>query len=256
MNLNHYENQISKLQKKIVKNTNDNHENISINNHLELMIQVNDAMKSWNKEKIYKLIIEEVKLKSEMINEDVLITIKYEYIHFLVGLTEKIIEDRLLEVEKAFLILNGSIQLIEEAQNETDAVQVVLACAFEYMRYIHDRIKKSRHYLIILVKENIHKNLNTKINIAKIAEEIGTNSSYLSRLFHQKEGITIKQYIANERMKQAQRLLCSTEYTNDEICQCLGFSSKSYFGKMLKESTGMTPNQYRLQFKLQNKSIS
>ncbi len=103
--------------------------------------------------------------------------------------------------------------------------------------------------IIWLVKEHIHKKLNTKINIAAMAEEIGTNSSYLSRLYHQKEVITIQQYICNERLKQAEKLLRFSDYSNVEISRHVGFSSLSYFGKILKESTGMTPNQYRLQFK-------
>lgn len=247
---NEYEEKIQALQKKIFRNIIADQKSFSIDECVDLKIQVYEAMKIRDKEKVFRLIMEQLKLKSEILDDDVFRTIKKEYVLFIVALSERIINDRLLEVETAFSILKVGIQLIETAQNDVEAVWVVLAGVFEYMKCIDERIKKSNHYLIILVKEYIQNNLTSKINIGGMAKELGTNSSYLSRLFHQKEGMTIQQYICNQRMKQAEKLLCFSDYTNEEISRILGFSSQSYFGKILKESTGMTPNQYRLKCRL------
>lgn len=244
------ERKIKELQMKLSKNMLANLTPPSVDDCVDLRLQVYEAVKVRDKEKVIKLIMEELALKPCTLNAEIVKTIRNEYVLFMVALSEKIIRDRLLEVETAFSLLNAEIQLIEAAQSDVEAVQVVLAGVLEYIRCIDERIKKSRHCLIILVKEYIQSNINSKINIAAMAENIGTNSSYLSRLFHQKEGITIQQYICNQRIKQAENLLRFSNHTNEEISRFLGFSSQSHFGKTLKESTGMTPNQYRLQYKV------
>lgn len=244
---NEYEEQkIKALQKKISHNMTVNHKSLAIGECSNLKLQVYEAVKSRDKEKVFQLIMEESKFKQGNLNEDDFRTLKKEYVLFVVALSERLVQDRLLELETSFSLLNIGIQLIDAAQSDIEVINVVIAGVFEYMKCIEERIKKSNHYLIISVKEYIQNNLTAKINIAAMAEDIGTNSSYLSRLFHQKEGITIQQYICNQRIKQAEYLLCISNYTNDEISRFLGFSSQSHFGKILKESTGMTPNQYRL----------
>ncbi len=247
---NECEKKIQAIQKTLSNNMIAYQKNLSIDECVDLKLQVYEAMKNRDKEKVFQLIMEELKFKSEILDENVFRTIKNKYILFMITLSERIMKDRLLEVETSFSLLKVGIQLIDTAQNDVEAVWVVLAGVFEYMKCIEERMKKSNHYLILLVKENIQNNLTSKINIGVMAQEIGTNSSYLSRLFHEKEGITIQQYICNQRIKQAEELLCFSNYTNEEISRCLGFSSQSYFGKILKENTGMTPNQYRLKCKI------
>jgi AraC-like DNA-binding protein len=248
---NEYEEQkIKALQMKISHNMIANQKSIAISECLDLKLQVYEAVKSRDKEKVFQLIMEELNFKPEVLNEDDFRTLKKEYVLFVVALSERLVQDRLLELETSFSLLKIGIQLIEAAQSDIEVIHVVIAGVFEYMKYIEERICKSNHNLIILVKDYIQNNLTSKINIGVMAQEIGTNSSYLSRLFHQKEGITIQQYICNQRIKQAEKLLCFSNYSNEEISRFLCFSSQSHFGKILKESTGMTPNQYRLKCKM------
>lgn len=250
------EKKIKTIQKKLNQNILMT-KKYSSENSFDLKQQIFEAIKVKDKKKVYKLITEELKLKSSVSNEEVLRIIKNEYILFLISITGKIVEEKLIEDEKCFSLLNAAIMQLQVSQGGEDAVRIVLATIFEAIKYMEEQNNKSCHYLIILAKDYIHKNLNRKISIAVMAKEIGTNSSYLSRLFHQKEGITIQQYICKQRVKQAQSMLCSSNFTNEEISRNLGFSSLSYFGKILKDCTGMTPNQYRLKFKMnyENKNM-
>lgn len=250
--MNYFDNEqrIKKIQKKLNQNIISHTKSASFRNYLDLKHQIIEAVRGKDKKKVYQLIVEELKLKSGILNDEVIKLMKQEYILFLISITEKMMQEKLIEMEKAFSLLNVSVQAIQLSQTENEAEHIVLASVFEHIKYIEEQERKSAHHLIVFAKEYIQKNLNLKISIGEMAKEIGTNSSYLSRLFHQKEGITIQQYICNQRIKQAQRLLCFSDYSNEEISKTLGFSSLSYFGKILKDCTGMTPTQYRMYIKM------
>ncbi|MDE7121906.1 MAG: AraC family transcriptional regulator [Oscillospiraceae bacterium] len=91
----------------------------------------------------------------------------------------------------------------------------------------------------------IHENLNYSLSIKTLAKLVGLNPSYLSRLFKHEIGVSIKQYIINERMRQAEDLLKYSDMSYLEISVALGFSSQSAFIAMFKKITGKTPKHYR-----------
>ena len=76
-------------------------------------------------------------------------------------------------------------------------------------------------------------------------DAIGLGRTYLSRLFHRSEGVTVQQYIQREKCRHAARMLQYSEYTISQIDQYFGFSSQSYFGACFQTWYGMTPNAYR-----------
>ena len=94
-------------------------------------------------------------------------------------------------------------------------------------------------------KEYIEKNLRKNLQVGDIAPAIGLSRTYLSRLFHQAEGITVQQYIQKEKCRHAAQMLQYTDYSISQIAQYFGFSSQSYFGSCFQTWYGMTPNAYR-----------
>ena len=94
-------------------------------------------------------------------------------------------------------------------------------------------------------KEYIEKNLRKNLQVGDIAPAIGLSRTYLSRLFHHAEGITVQQYIQKEKCRHAARMLQYSDYSISQIAQYFGFSSQSYFGSCFQTWYGMTPNAYR-----------
>ena len=94
-------------------------------------------------------------------------------------------------------------------------------------------------------KEYIEKNLRKDLKVGDIAPAIGVNRTYLSRLFHQEEGITVQQYVQKEKCRHAAQMLQYSDHTIAQIALYLGFSSQSYFGACFQTWYGMTPNAYR-----------
>jgi AraC-like DNA-binding protein len=97
----------------------------------------------------------------------------------------------------------------------------------------------------ISLKQYIEKNLRKNLQVGDIAPAIGLSRTYLSRLFHQAEGITVQQYIQKEKCRHAAQMLQYTDYSISQIALYFSFSSQSYFGSCFQTWYGMTPNAYR-----------
>lgn len=94
-------------------------------------------------------------------------------------------------------------------------------------------------------KDYIGVHLRQHFQIQELAEDIGVNRSYLSRVFTEQEGMSIRDYIARERCRHAANMLCYTDYSISIIAEYFCFATQSHFGKQFKKIYGMTPNEYR-----------
>lgn len=91
----------------------------------------------------------------------------------------------------------------------------------------------------------IHANLAEELSRDDIANNVYLNSDYLSRLFKKETGMSLTDFITNERMKAAQEMLLSQEIPTYSVAERVGYSSYSYFSKIFRKYFNMTPNEYR-----------
>ena len=96
----------------------------------------------------------------------------------------------------------------------------------------------------------INENAGNKITLQEIANHVHAGKSYLCSEFGKAVGIGINQYIQEQKIKRAKQYLLLTEKSLVEISNLLSFSSQSYFQKVFKEITGITPKEFRNQSKL------
>ena len=82
-----------------------------------------------------------------------------------------------------------------------------------------------------------------------LADKMHLNANYLSNLFHQKFGQTLTSYILRLRIDRAKEFLKATDLSAQEISDKVGFVNQTYFFRQFKKTCGMTPQQFRDQFK-------
>lgn len=75
----------------------------------------------------------------------------------------------------------------------------------------------------------------------KITNELSFNQAYLCKKFKNVFNVTLTDYINDLRIKHAAYLLQTTDYTQQKICESIGFESVSYFNKLFKRKYGITP---------------
>ena len=95
------------------------------------------------------------------------------------------------------------------------------------------------------VFEHVEKNISREISLEEAASVLGMNREYFCRLFKKSTGLTFIDYTNFVRIHLAEELLISTQKSISEISDGLGFSSVSYFTRVFKNITDITPANYR-----------
>lgn len=96
-----------------------------------------------------------------------------------------------------------------------------------------------------IVMNWIERNFQGEPTMEKMAEETHLSPNYLSRVFRQETGSSITDYLTARRIRQACRLLETTELSVERIGNEVGFVSSSYFIQLFKREVGETPLRYR-----------
>jgi AraC family transcriptional regulator len=89
----------------------------------------------------------------------------------------------------------------------------------------------------------IHTHLDQDLSLAEIADVINISPVYFSRLFKQAIGTSPHQYVIQQRVEQAKKMLSKTDLAISDIALQVGFSSQSHLAQQFKRVTGMTPKQ-------------
>jgi len=100
-------------------------------------------------------------------------------------------------------------------------------------------------------KEYIQNHYQENITLEIIAEQVHMNSFYFSKYFKKHAGINYKDYLDGIRLKQAKKLLVTTDMSSKDISVKAGFTDVRTFTKLLKKEVGETPVQYRNRMKKQ-----
>jgi len=97
----------------------------------------------------------------------------------------------------------------------------------------------------IAMTEFIAKHYHEKLMLEQIARAANISRSEALRCFRTLSGQTPVEYLLNHRLRQAQRMLISTEKSITEISQTSGFESVAYFDRVFRRVFGCTPRQMR-----------
>jgi AraC-like DNA-binding protein/mannose-6-phosphate isomerase-like protein (cupin superfamily) len=91
----------------------------------------------------------------------------------------------------------------------------------------------------------IHQNLDKRLSLSDLAKKCFYNPSYFSRVFKERFGITLADYLTKERTEYATRLLMETDFTTEHIATVCGYGDKSSLYRAFRKEYGVTPSEYR-----------
>ena len=84
--------------------------------------------------------------------------------------------------------------------------------------------------------------------IPQVTELAGIPERTLKRRFKSATGSSLIAYLQNLRVEEAKHLLETTDTPVDEISYAAGYSDASFFRRLFKRLTGLTPSHYRKMF--------
>jgi AraC-like DNA-binding protein len=117
-----------------------------------------------------------------------------------------------------------------------------------------DSLKSEDDYILTSrinsAAEYININYYKNITMEQLCSITGYSPAHLRRLFIRTFGVPPQTYILNKRIEIAKEMLLDIpQKTIDEIADLLGMSSASYFCKLFKEKTSISPAAYRQKHK-------
>ena len=91
----------------------------------------------------------------------------------------------------------------------------------------------------------IRQNHGQTLTLDGVAQKVYVSPFYLSHLFKEELGLTFVEYLTRVRVEGAKRLLANGNLSVLGVAEKVGYEDASYFSKVFRRATGMTPNQYR-----------
>jgi two-component system response regulator YesN len=135
---------------------------------------------------------------------------------------------------------------IDEADTVEKAVLWLLSVGNAFIDVIAEKNTGSEKGVISTVIDYIQQNYSSEsLSVQEIAGVCHMNSAYLGQLFRKRMGYSITEYIHNLRIEQAKQLLIETDLNIESIANQTGFKDRSYFCKVFKKKTGLSPGEYK-----------
>lgn len=107
-------------------------------------------------------------------------------------------------------------------------------------------LKKQEHPYITASRKYIEKNFeDSNLSLNTVAEAIGVNASYLSKLYKTNLNVNFTEFLNRYRISQGKLMLSDTDCSINDISLKCGFNSAQNFIRVFKKLTGQTPGEFR-----------
>lgn len=115
--------------------------------------------------------------------------------------------------------------------------RVIKACTLSVRSADSDFLTKAIQY--------IEQHYQKKITLQEIAALTHFSTSYFCKLFKSEAGITFSKFLINLRVEKSKQYLKNREYSLAQISTMVGFEEQSYFTRVFRVTTGISPGKYR-----------
>ena len=140
-------------------------------------------------------------------------------------------------------VLNPDSRIFEKIKsstNYTNTREIFLkSCICELLCDIFE--KNTTIDPVEIIKNHIDIHYMENPRIEDLAKTVMLNRKYLVRLFKNKTGYTIQEYIVSRKMKNAKKFLKSG-YNVNEVSQLTGYSDQSTFSRAFKNYYKVSPS--------------
>ncbi len=177
--------------------------------------------------------------KSNQQGQGMLNQFQHDFLQELyIALEQKGIQaNSIFKEERMVDLFNDAIKSVSDMENWMEEL-IQFLVSFNYQA-------EKTPTIIEEIKFHIVKNLDGELSRNELASIVYLHPDYLSHIFKKQTGMSISDYIIEERLKKARIMLTSTSRPISEIAMHIGYPNTAYFTKLFKRATKMTPKEYR-----------
>ncbi len=185
------------------------------------------------------------KVYNGILSQDPIQNAKFHFV-ILAAMATRFCVDNGLNRELGYNMSDIYIQQADLCKSINQINKLQFDMIIDYTKTMRDT-RKNNIYSRTIVKciDYIHDNLQSKLRISDIADNIGVTPSYLSKLFAKEVNESISSYIKNQKLIASANMLIYSDYPIAEIAGLYNFSSQSHFTNSFQEKYGTTPKKYR-----------
>ncbi|WP_052646748.1 helix-turn-helix domain-containing protein [Paenibacillus terrae] len=147
--------------------------------------------------------------------------------------------------EISYNLSDAYIQHIEELKKIDSITKMLEEILPDFAERVTKANRSSFSKTILLCQDYIFNHLHEHLTLESLAKQLRISPSYLSNKFKEETGETLKAYIQRQKIEEAKNLIVYSDLSISEIYSLLNFHDQSYFTKVFKKITGLTPKQYR-----------
>lgn len=177
---------------------------------------------------------------------------RYTFIAFATLLTRAAIRGG-LDAETAYSLSDTYCRQMDSMMRAQDISGLSYKMAIDFCQKVTREGKKTGYSpKIQKLRDYISTHLHEEISLADLSTISSLCSRSLSKKFREMSGVSIADYIHQQKMREAAHLLLHSDYDIAGIADFLNYSSQSYFTKVFHDMYGLTPKQYREQRHITN----
>jgi YesN/AraC family two-component response regulator len=140
-----------------------------------------------------------------------------------------------------------NLKLVQEAKTVEELSDIIHNIVDHISAFISS-FQGIPHAAALRKAENyIRENFTRKISLKEIASVAGLSPPYFSTVFKEEMGENLSKYLNRLRVEKASHLLLETNMLLNEIAASCCFEDQSWFSKIFKAFTGISPGKYRSQ---------
>lgn len=109
------------------------------------------------------------------------------------------------------------------------------------------KVSKKQRQVVSQVMRRIQDDNGRSRPYEELAQLVGLTPGYLTKIFKQCTGISVKEYITQIRLQRAQYLLSQTSMNVSQVSDSLGYSSIFLFSKQFKQHYGLPPSSFKFE---------
>lgn len=123
----------------------------------------------------------------------------------------------------------------------------LLLLIFMRCKYRNKNIISKKNPLVDEIIKYLNENYYKKICISEIARKFYKSESYISHVFKDYTGLSIKKYLIQKRILEAKKIIENqSDLKVTKAGEKVGFTSFALFNRSFKKITGMTPLMYKI----------
>lgn len=147
--------------------------------------------------------------------------------------------------EQVFSICHRGTRLLRRIKPNAEMAHM-LTDSLQQLVALVPVLSDGEHRIVLLrTIEYMRQNCAQKLTLQQAADFAGYSPTYFSRVFKQEVGQSFQSFLNQLRVEKGKALLLSTTQTVAAISGMVGFEDQSYFCKVFKQFTSVTPDQFR-----------